>query len=166
MWTKKSKFLPLGLKFLNKPWLKILNKPCHHHHCYLKFSSLSVVPTIDVGAHCTAITKWSQADWSPKEKDMRGEFFSCPGSSIPDLGQSLTQCHFWILTQRVTFETLDPSDIWSERQKDKKTKRQKDKKQRRQKYKKYKKIKKMKWRKEEKMKRQKYEKPKRWKDKK
>ena len=44
--------------------------------------------------------------------------FSCPGSSIPDLGhslgQSVTECHFRILTQRVTFETSDPSDIWSE----------------------------------------------------
>ena len=79
--------------------------------------------------------------------------FSCPGSSIPDLGQwvthSLTDCHFRILTQRVTFETSDPSDIWSEwcqdkktkrqkdkRQKDKKTKRQRDKKKKRQKNKK------------------------------
>ena len=41
--------------------------------------------------------------------------FSCPGSSIPDLGQWVTgDCHFRILTQRVTFETSDPSDIWSE----------------------------------------------------
>ena len=85
-------------------------------------------------------------------------FFSCPGSSIPDLGHSLTDwltdCHFWILTQRVTFDTWDPSDIYcsmisgqkdkkitwqhgkkttwhkdkkAKRQKDKKTKWQKDK---------------------------------------
>ena len=40
--------------------------------------------------------------------------FSCPGSSIPDLGHSLSGCHFWILTQRVTFDTWDPSDTWSE----------------------------------------------------
>ena len=40
--------------------------------------------------------------------------FSCPGSSIHNLGQSMTGCHFWILTQRVTFDTWDPSDIWSE----------------------------------------------------
>ena len=33
--------------------------------------------------------------------------FSCPGSSIPDLGGWVTDCHFWILTQRVTFETWD-----------------------------------------------------------
>ena len=33
--------------------------------------------------------------------------FSCPGSSIPDLGHSVTGCHFRILTQRVTFETWD-----------------------------------------------------------
>ena len=71
--------------------------------------------------------------------------FSCPGSSLPDLGQSLTEWvthrHFRILTQRVTFETWDPSDIWSEwcldkkteRQKDRKTERQKDRKTERQK---------------------------------
>ena len=40
--------------------------------------------------------------------------FSCPGSSIPDLGDSLTDRHFRISTQRVTFETSDPSDIGSE----------------------------------------------------
>ena len=43
--------------------------------------------------------------------------FSCPGSSIPDLGVFVfvvAECHFRILTQRVTFETWDPSDIWSE----------------------------------------------------
>ena len=55
--------------------------------------------------------------------------FSCPGSSIPDLSQWvsgwLTHCHFRILTQRLTFETWDPSYIWSERCPDKKTKRQK-----------------------------------------
>ena len=33
------------------------------------------------------------------------QVFSCPGSSIPDLGESVTECHFWILTQRVTFDT-------------------------------------------------------------
>ena len=52
--------------------------------------------------------------------------FSCPGSSIPDLGQSvshwLSGCHFRILTQRVTFDTSDPSDIWSEWCLDKKNK--------------------------------------------
>ena len=40
-----------------------------------------------------------------------GSLFSCPGSSIPDLGDWVGQCHFRILTQRVTFETSDPSDI-------------------------------------------------------
>ena len=49
--------------------------------------------------------------------------------SIPDLGQStsesVTECHFRILTQRVTFETWDPSHIWSAWCLDKKTKRQK-----------------------------------------
>ena len=56
-------------------------------------------------------------------------------SPIPDLGQSLSEslshCHFRILTQRVTFETWDPSDIQSEwclDKKGKKIKRQKDKK--------------------------------------
>jgi len=65
--------------------------------------------------------------------------FSCPGSSIPDLGQSVSQwvshCHFRNSTQIVTFETWDPSDIWSEwcpdkKKKDRKTKRQNDKRQR------------------------------------
>ena len=37
--------------------------------------------------------------------------FSCPGSSIPDLGQSVSDWVSAILTQRVTFETSDPSDI-------------------------------------------------------
>ena len=36
------------------------------------------------------------------------KLFSCPGSSIPDLGQSMSQslseCHFRIWTQRVTFD--------------------------------------------------------------
>ena len=53
--------------------------------------------------------------------------FSCPGSSIPDLGQWVTHRHIRILTQRVTFETWDPADIsvmsW---QKDRKTKWQKE----------------------------------------
>ena len=62
--------------------------------------------------------------------------FSCPGSSIPDLGQwvskSVSRCHFWMLTQRGNFDTWDPSNILSrqkdkKRQKDKETKRQKDK---------------------------------------
>ena len=51
---------------------------------------------------------------------------------------SLTGCHFRILAQIVTFETCDPSDIWSARCLDKKTKktkkkakRQKDKKTKR-----------------------------------
>ena len=39
--------------------------------------------------------------------------FSCPGSSIPDLGQWLSNCHFRILTQIVTFKTWDHSDIKS-----------------------------------------------------
>ena len=56
--------------------------------------------------------------WKVAKKVQRLYFFSCPGSSIPDLGQSLTEwlthCHFRILTQRVTFETWDPLDIWSE----------------------------------------------------
>ena len=51
---------------------------------------------------------------------------------MPDLGQSVsewvTECHFRISTQRVTFETWDPSDIWSEWCLDKKTERQKNKK--------------------------------------
>ena len=38
-----------------------------------------------------------------------GTLFSCPGSSIPDLGQSVsdsvTDCHCRISTQRVAFET-------------------------------------------------------------
>ena len=73
-------------------------------------------------------------------------FLSCPGSSIPTLvvTHSLTDCHFRIWTQRVTFETQDFSDIWpvwcldkkTKRQKDKKTKRQKDEKMNRQKDKK------------------------------
>ena len=54
--------------------------------------------------------------------------FSCPGSSIPDLGQWLGGCHFRILTQRVTFETWHHSDFWSEWCQDKKTKRQEYKK--------------------------------------
>ena len=40
----------------------------------------------------------------------------------------LTDCHFRISTQSVTFETWDPSDIWSTWCLDKKTKRQKVKK--------------------------------------
>jgi len=40
----------------------------------------------------------------------------------------LTECHFRILIQRVTFETWDPSDIWSEWFLDRKTERQKDQK--------------------------------------
>ena len=46
------------------------------------------------------------------------------------VGHRLTDCHFRIWTQRVTYETWDPSDNWSEwwldkRQKDKKTKKDK-----------------------------------------
>ena len=55
------------------------------------------------------------------------ELFSCPGSSIPTLGQWLTHRHFRILTQIVTLKTWDPSDIRvMSRQKDKQTNRQKD----------------------------------------
>ena len=93
-------------------------------------------------------------------------FFSCPGSSIPDLGHWLTQslthsvtdCHFRILTQRVTFDTWHPSDMSG--QKYSKTKRQKDKMTKRQHDKKTKKDKKKQW-KDKKTKRQKVKKTKR-----
>ena len=52
-------------------------------------------------------------------------FFSCPGNSLPDLGHWVSECHFWILTQRVTFNTWDPSDIWSAWCPDKRTKKTK-----------------------------------------
>ena len=51
--------------------------------------------------------------------------FSCPGSSIPGLGHSLSDCQFRILTQGVTFETWDPSDSWSGWCQDNKTKKDK-----------------------------------------
>ena len=79
--------------------------------------------------------------------------FSCPGSSIPDLGQWVTdwvtQCHFWILIQRVTFDTWDPSYISSDWCPDKN-----------------KKIKKDNWQFDRKTKRQKDRSTKRWSDKK
>ena len=66
--------------------------------------------------------------------------FSCPGSSLPELGHSLghwvSQCPLLMLTQRVTLDTWDPS------QKDEKTK-----KERRKKRSKFKKTKKTKWQK-------------------
>ena len=74
--------------------------------------------------------------------------FSCPGSSIPDLGQWVSDwvggCHFRILTQRVTFKTSDHSDIlsaWCPDKKTKKAKRQKEKRTKRLKDKKDKKTK-------------------------
>ena len=55
--------------------------------------------------------------------------FSCPGSSIPTLGRHwLSDRHFRIWTQRVTFEPWDASDIWSEWYLDKRTKRAMDQK--------------------------------------
>ena len=43
--------------------------------------------------------------------------FRCPCSSVSSLGDFksviLTDCHFRIWTQRVTFKTWDPTDIWS-----------------------------------------------------
>ena len=90
-------------------------------------------------------------DFAKFERYFECDIFSCPGTSIPDLGQSVSQsvthCHFRIWTQRVTFKTEDPSDIWSEclkktkiqkdkKTKQKKTKRQKDKKSKSQKDKK------------------------------
>ena len=62
----------------------------------------------------------------------------------------VSQCHFWILTQRVSFETWHPSDIWSawcpdKRQKDKKTKKLKDKKDKKTKRQKGKKTKQQKY---------------------
>ena len=62
--------------------------------------------------------------------------FSCPGSSIPDLGQSVSQSvsqlvpvilecgHKELLLTLETLQTFDQSDVWK---KDKKTKRQKPK---------------------------------------
>ena len=82
-----------------------------------------------VKAVITIVTRWGKEDYGigSKGNDVgNGKngwrlvmamfyVFSCPGSSIPDLGQSLsesvTDCHFRILTQSVTFETSDPSDI-------------------------------------------------------
>ena len=89
---------------------------------------------------CTALAPKA---WRPPSKKGNAwpstlcfDIFSCPGSSILDLGQSvsesLTHCHFRVLTQRVTFETWDPSDIWSEWCLDKNTKRQKYKNTKRQ----------------------------------
>ena len=48
--------------------------------------------------------------------------FSCP-SSTPTLGWSVDQWPFRIWTKIMTFEIWDPSDIWSEWCKDKKTKK-------------------------------------------
>ena len=75
------------------------------------------------------------------------ECFSWPGSSMPDLGQSVrewvTECHFWILTQRVTFKTWGPYDIWSEWYLTKRLKYKKTKKMEKQKGKKTKNQKKV-----------------------
>ena len=78
---------------------------------------------------CMKISKLNE--WSPK-LELDTLIFSCPGSSI-----YLTLVRGWWLnatsTQRVTFETWEPSDISSEWcQKDKKTKRQKNKNTKRQ----------------------------------
>ena len=62
--------------------------------------------------------------------------FSCPGSSIPDLGQWVggwvtATLEFWHkewLLRLETLQTFDQSVVKTKRQKDKKTKRQKDKK--------------------------------------
>ena len=43
-------------------------------------------------------------EFRQKKRNTPFAFFSCPGSSIPDLGHSLSGYHFRILTQRVTFE--------------------------------------------------------------
>ena len=67
------------------------------------------------------------------------------------VSHSLSDWHFWILTQRVTFEWFQ-----TKRQKDKKTKRQKDKRQKDKKTKKVKKTKRQKYKK--KKERQKYKK--------
>ena len=48
------------------------------------------------------------------------------------VSQWVSGCNFWILTQRVTFDTWDPSDIWSANERTKKTKKTK-KRQKRQK---------------------------------
>ena len=72
-------------------------------------------------------------------------FSSYPGSLIPDLGLSVSHwvshCHLRIFTQIVTFETWDPSDIWS----DKKGKKKKKKKKRTKNTKKNTKEKKNEW---------------------
>ena len=61
--------------------------------------------------------------------------FSCPGSSIPDLGESLTatlECwHKEWLLRLETPQTFDQSDVWTKIQKYKKTKGQKYKKTKR-----------------------------------
>ena len=60
-------------------------------------------------------------------------FFSCPGSSILSLAEWVTNSRFAIWTQRETFETSDPSDIWSGWCLDKKAERQKEKEKRKRK---------------------------------
>ena len=59
-----------------------------------------------------------------------------PWSVSQSVNQWVSECHFRISTQRVTFETWDPSDIWLEWRLDEETKRKKYKNTERQKHKK------------------------------
>ena len=98
----------------------------------------------------------------------RWAVFSCPGSSIPDLGQWLTEWlpatlefrHKEWLLRHETLQTFDQSDVWTKTQKDRKTERQKYKKTKRQKDKKTKRQK-VKMTRDKKTKRQKDKKTKR-----
>ena len=76
------------------------------------------------------LTKFVQlfrVKWIVKKKT--NQFLAALAALYPTLvSQSLSGCHFRISTQKVTFETWNPSDIWLEWYLDKKTIRQNDKK--------------------------------------
>ena len=107
---------------------------------------------------------WTEEKFNSDVKFTSMLVFSCPGSSVPDLGQWVSQCHFRISTQRVTFETWDSLDIWLEWCLHKNTKRRKKtrKKQKRQQQKKQKREKKQSKRKRLKYKKLIYEKMNKW----
>ena len=101
---------------LAEPTGVLLTFPCRTQlkACFPSFGELSKreARTAHATQHnrLTTDKSWSRPKWwSIFQCDGMVHVFSCPGSSIPDLGQSvsqwLTHCHFRISTQRLTFET-------------------------------------------------------------
>ena len=87
--------------------------PYRKRNCRWTYCAAAVSVVNEDFAHVFCCAGNGIAAEQQQEFHFWARLISCPGSSIPTLCPWVSNRHFRILTQRVTFETWDPSDIWS-----------------------------------------------------